>query len=161
MGLLKETQRSMYATVGAAAWAMDTVRSIPDQMGRAWQERTQWIDRAGQTYGDLAERGQAIMGGARQEVQQRAGQIGESARRIPGVARAEGMMTGLVVEADQLPIRDYDSLTADQIVQKLSPLSQRELEMVDGYERRHRSRTTVLNRIEELRAKSPRPATTT
>ncbi|MGI8312977.1 hypothetical protein [Saccharopolyspora hattusasensis] len=159
MGLVKETQRSLYATVGAAAWTMDAMRAIPDQMGRAWQQRTQWMNRAGEAYDDLAERGQAIMGGARQEVQHQAGQVGEQARRIPGVARAERAMTGRVVDADQLPIADYDSLTAGEVVQRLQGLSQRELQKVAGYEKRHRARATVLNRIDELLAKSPTTTT--
>ncbi|WP_190816297.1 hypothetical protein [Saccharopolyspora pogona] len=154
MDLVKKTQRSVYATVGAAAWVMDAVRAIPDQMGQAWEQRSQWMDRAGEAYDDLAGRGHAIMGGARQEVQDRVGQVGEAARRIPGVALAEGKMTGMVVDADQLPIADYDSLTAGEIVQKLRALSQRELQMVEGYERRHRARATVLHRIDELLAKS-------
>ncbi|MEV6227784.1 hypothetical protein AB0L88_07830 [Saccharopolyspora shandongensis] len=161
MDLVKETQRSVYATVGAAAWVMEAVRAIPDQMGQAWERRSQWMDRAGEAYDDLAGRGQAIMGGARQEVQERVGQVGEAARRIPGVALAEEKMTGMVVDADQLPIADYDSLTVGEIVQKLRALSQRELQMVEGYERRQRARATVLHRIDELLAKSPRSAATT
>ncbi|PKW16809.1 hypothetical protein [Saccharopolyspora spinosa] len=159
MGLVKETQRSMYATVGAAAWMMDTMRTVPDQMGRAWQQRTQWMNRAGEAYEDLTERGQAVMGGARQEVQHRAGQIGEQARRIPGVARAEGAITGRVVDANQLPIADYDGLTAGEIVQRLQGLSRRELQMIAGYEKRNRARATVLHRIDELLAKSPAKTT--
>lgn len=39
MGLATEAKRSLYATVGAAAWAIDAVRATPDQMERAWQQR--------------------------------------------------------------------------------------------------------------------------
>lgn len=46
MGLATEAKRSLYVTVGAAAWAIDAVWAIPDQMERAWQQRTQWMDRA-------------------------------------------------------------------------------------------------------------------
>lgn len=159
MGLATEAKRSLYVTVGAAAWAIDAVWAIPDQMERAWQQRTQWMDSAGQAYDDLADRGQNIVGGAKQEVQHRADQVGEQARRIPGVAQAEGAVTGRIVDADQLPIADYDDLPAGEVVHRLQGLSRRQLHMVAGYEKRNRERTTVLRRIDELLTKAP--ATTT
>lgn len=39
----------------------------------------------------------------------------------------------MIVDAEQLPIADYDSLTAGQIVQSLPGLSQRELQRVERY----------------------------
>jgi ferritin-like metal-binding protein YciE len=59
--------------------------------------------------------------------------------------------------ADDLAIRDYDQLTADEITAKLPELSQTELAKVDAYERRHDSRTTVLSRTESLRGDEPWP----
>lgn len=77
------------------------------------------------------------------------------ARRAPGAAAVEGEARGLVASADDLPINGYDDLTADEITTRLTGLTQIELGVIDGYERRHDSRSTVLNRISELRGSQP------
>ena len=56
-----------------------------------------------------------------------------------------------------LAIPGYDKLTAEEIVTKLSELSQIELAKVDSYERRHDNRTTVLERVSSLRGDEPWP----
>ncbi|MBJ7521661.1 MAG: DUF892 family protein [Solirubrobacteraceae bacterium] len=77
------------------------------------------------------------------------------ARRAPGAAQVEGEARGLTASKDDLPIRGYDDLTADQITSKLTDLSQIELGIVDGYERRHDGRSTVLDRVSDLRTSQP------
>ena len=47
--------------------------------------------------------------------------------------------------------------TAEEIVAKLSELSQIELAKVDSYERKHENRTTVLDRVGTLRGDEPWP----
>jgi ferritin-like metal-binding protein YciE len=79
------------------------------------------------------------------------------ARRVPGVADAEGLVKGALASADDLPIRDYDSLNADEIVQRLPSLSQVDLAKVEAYERRQQARATVLNRTSALRSDEPWP----
>ncbi|HSL59528.1 MAG TPA: hypothetical protein VK866_16900 [Acidimicrobiales bacterium] len=59
---------------------------------------------------------------------------------------------GLVPDVDELPIPGYDSLSASQVVPRLDALSADELEAVGEYERAHRRRMTILNRIAQLRA---------
>ena len=54
-----------------------------------------------------------------------------------------------------LPIARYGKLTADEIVARLPELTQVELAQVETYERRNDNRTTVLSRIESLRASEP------
>ena len=88
---------------------------------------------------------------AAQAVQAGAQRLREEARRIPGVAQVEGEARGAVAGAEQLPIADYDQLTAAQIIERLAPLSQDQLAMIDGYERRHAGRVTVLDKIKTLR----------
>lgn len=51
-----------------------------------------------------------------------------------------------------LAIPDYDSLSASQVVPRLSSLSEGELEAVRIYESDHRGRKTILNKIAQLRA---------
>lgn len=51
-----------------------------------------------------------------------------------------------------LAITDYDSLSASQVVPRLSGLSGAELEAVGAYERAHRGRKTILNKVAQLQA---------
>jgi ferritin-like metal-binding protein YciE len=80
-----------------------------------------------------------------------------TARKVPGVAQAEGQVKGAVASESDLAIRGYDSLTADEINAKLPELSQIDLAKLDSYERRHENRTTVLSRIDGLRGDEPWP----
>jgi len=77
------------------------------------------------------------------------------ARKVPGVAQAEGQVKGAVASQSDLAIAGYDKLTAEEIVAKLSELSQIDLAKVDSYERRHENRTTLLDRISTLRGDEP------
>ena len=77
------------------------------------------------------------------------------ARKVPGVAQAEGQVKGAVADESDLAIARYDSLTADEINARLPELSQVDLAKVDSYERRHENRTTVVNRISTLRGDEP------
>jgi hypothetical protein len=79
------------------------------------------------------------------------------ARKVPGVAQAEGEVKGAVASERDLAIPRYDSLNADEIVAKLPGLSQIELGKVDAYERRHENRRTVLERVSALRGNEPWP----
>src|SRR3954454_16324512 len=80
-----------------------------------------------------------------------------TARRAPGAARAAGAAQGATAKASDLPIRDYDKLNAEQVVERLRGLSQTELAKVAAYERRHDNRTTVTERISALQAREPWP----
>ena len=66
------------------------------------------------------------------------------ARKVPGVAQAEGEVKGAFADESDLAIAGYDGLTADEITAELAGLSQVDLAKVDAYERRHENRTTVL-----------------
>jgi ferritin-like metal-binding protein YciE len=80
-----------------------------------------------------------------------------TARKVPGVAAAEGQIKGAVAAPDDLAIARYDSLTADEISARLAALSQIELAKVDAYERKNQSRATILGRISSLRGDEPWP----
>jgi hypothetical protein len=51
---------------------------------------------------------------------------------------------------DELPIADYDDMTAPELLPFLTPLSGDDLATVLRYEQTHRSRATVINRIRQL-----------
>jgi ferritin-like metal-binding protein YciE len=77
------------------------------------------------------------------------------ARKVPGVAQAEGQIKGAVASEEGLAIKRYDDLTADEIVGKLAELSQIDLAKIDSYERKNQNRTTILSRITSLRGREP------
>ncbi len=49
-------------------------------------------------------------------------------------------------------IKDYDNLTAAQILPFLAPLGAEQLERIETYEQSQRARKTVLNRLRQLRS---------
>ena len=53
---------------------------------------------------------------------------------------------------DELPIQDYDSLAASQVVPRLATLSAEDLETVQRYEQAGRHRQTILHRVAQLLA---------
>ena len=75
------------------------------------------------------------------------------ARKVPGVARAEGTVKGAVASESDLAIANYDSLSADEIQDKLAELSQIDLAKVNAYERKNQNRSTVTSRIDSLQAR--------
>ena len=79
------------------------------------------------------------------------------ARKVPGVARAEGTVKGAVASESDLAIPAYDSLSADEVQEKLSELSQVDLAKVNAYERKNQNRSTVTSRIDSLQADEPWP----
>jgi ferritin-like metal-binding protein YciE len=87
----------------------------------------------------------------------RARSTARQARNIPGLAQAEGQIEGAVASEQDLPIARYDSLTAADVLEKLSGLSQIDLAKVDAYERKNQNRSTVLGRTSALRGEEPWP----
>jgi len=77
------------------------------------------------------------------------------ARKVPGVARAEGTVKGAVASESDLPIPSYDSLSADEVQDKLSELSQVDLAKVNAYERKNQNRSTITGRIDSLQGDEP------
>ncbi len=79
------------------------------------------------------------------------------ARKAPGVAQVEGQVKGAIADEQDLAIAGYDKLTADEIVAKLSSLSQIDLAKVDAYERKNEDRSTIRSRINALQGDEPWP----
>ncbi len=119
--------------------AADAVREVADEVKHAGRQVASEVEHAA--------RG----------TEARAKHAAREARKVPGVAQAEGLLKGVVASEHDLPIARYDSLTAEEIISKLSELSQLELAMVDTYERKSDNRTTVLSRIRALRREEPWP----
>jgi hypothetical protein len=60
-------------------------------------------------------------------------------------------------DVDALPFARYDHLDAKQLKEGLSDHSQIELEAVESYERSHKGREAVLNKLRYLRGSEPFP----
>jgi ferritin-like metal-binding protein YciE len=87
----------------------------------------------------------------------RAKRTARQARKVPGVARAEGQVKGAAASERDLPIARYDELTAEEIAGRLAELSQIDLAKVAAYERKHKDRSTILTRIGSLEGDEPWP----
>jgi len=66
------------------------------------------------------------------EAQGRVKRTARQARKVPGVAQVEGQIKGAVASEQDLAITRYDSLTAEEIVNKLPELSQVDLAKIDS-----------------------------
>lgn len=81
--------------------------------------------------------------------------IADAARKVPGVAAAEGAVTGALATEQDLPIKDYEKQSANDIAGKLKGLSQRQLRTLDAYERKNQNRATITDRIAKLVGHEP------
>jgi ferritin-like metal-binding protein YciE len=79
------------------------------------------------------------------------------ARRAPGAAQGERQRKRSGASPEPPPIQRYRSLTSEEIVSKLSQLSEIELRKLDAYERKNKNRPAVLSRIRVLRGEEPWP----
>jgi ferritin-like metal-binding protein YciE len=104
----------------------------------------------------VREAGEAATSAAR-ETTAATKRTARQARKVPGVAQAEGEIKGSVADEADLAITRYDSLTAEEITSKLPTVSQIDLAKIDAYERKHQDRATVLSRIDTLRGEEPWP----
>jgi len=91
------------------------------------------------------------------KAQGKARRTARSARKVPGVALAEGQIKGAVASEGDLAIAGYDKLTAAEVIERLADISQIELAKIDVYERRHQDRSTILSKINALRGQEPWP----
>lgn len=108
---------------------------------------------AADTVRDVADTGKQ----AAHKMQGKARRTARSARKVPGVALAEGEIKGAVASESDLALAGYDKLTAAEIVDRLGQLSQIELAKIDAYERRNHARSTILDKIATLRGQEPWP----
>jgi ferritin-like metal-binding protein YciE len=101
----------------------------------------------------VREAGQATTNGARKTTPA-AKRTARRARKVTGAGQRKGAATS---DRD-VAIPSYDTLTAEEITGKLAELSQIDLVEIDSYERKHKNRSTILNRITSLRGEEPTAA---
>ena len=76
-------------------------------------------------------------------------------REMPDTTQAAEEVQGTVTKEQDLPIPGFSQLGVPEIQQRLRGLSQRELTVIEGFERAHAGRPGVLNAIERLREPEP------
>ena len=79
------------------------------------------------------------------------------ARKVAVAPRPGGRITGVRASESQLPIRNYETQPADEVLEKLATLSQADLATIDSFERQHENRSSILSRIAALRGGEPGP----
>lgn len=181
--------RATYRAVGAAARATgdrtasdiaaESHTALGDLLERLDSVLSELVARACETaghrvsYPDAATSVTARMRGAAEHFGQDADEVqqqlrdgfarwGRRARRAPGVIAGEvgaRKATGAIADEARLPIRDYNGLTASSIIDQLPRLSHEQLAEIEGYERAHANRATVLRKIRAQREEKPSPAT--
>ena len=81
-------------------------------------------------------------------------QAAPAASRTPPASRLRPPVAAAAAAAAQaLPINNYDTLSASQIVPRLAGLRPDELARVRAYENSHRRRRTILGRIAQLQGR--------
>ena len=150
-------------STGAADAVRATARFVRRAGRRAQEEVVETAQEAGaatraaatdvaETAEETAERAQRT---ARRTARRTQEATREAVRSIPGEQEIEGEIRGARATEDELAIAGYDTLTVEQILPKLRLLPELELAKVDGYEREHRNRKRVLDRIRQLRERQP------
>ena len=73
-----------------------------------------------------------------------------SPRVTPDPSASNGEPAADAPNVDDLPIPDYDELSASQVVERLDGLEHDSLELIRRYEAAHRARNTILGKIAQL-----------
>jgi ferritin-like metal-binding protein YciE len=106
---------------------------------------------------DAARSASESVKGAARDATTSAKRTARKARKVPGVAQAEGQVKGALASEGDLAITGYGKLTAAEIVEQLAHLSQVDLAKIDSYERKNENRKTIMSRITSLRGDEPWP----
>jgi ferritin-like metal-binding protein YciE len=135
-------------------------REIPkltDAVVKAEVEGERTYDASTTGAADAARAGGAALRETARRATDRARSTARQARKVPGVAYAEGEAKGAVADEEDIPIANYDELNVNQVTAHLGELSQVDLAKVDAYERKHANRKSVLDKVNSLRGKEPWP----
>jgi hypothetical protein len=146
----------VYLPLGAYARVRDQLtdlngkrirKTFADLIDRG-QDRLQPLEKA------IKKRSGDVRSGARsaaRSAQRTAGKtVAKTTRRTSGATRVSPKLPRVSApkNASDLPIESYNSLTASEIVTRLTGLTQTDLAIVYKYERAHEARTTILEAIE-------------
>lgn len=144
----------VYAPLG---FALEARRMLPTfaERGRNQIQMTKMVGRFAVSQGrSEADRGLAKLAGRAEGLLQEFGLRplpDEEPETPPEPVAATPSPPRSGAEAADLPIPDYDSLAASQVIPRLDGLTPDELEAVARYEAGHRGRKTILGKVDRLR----------
>jgi ferritin-like metal-binding protein YciE len=131
----------------------EEIPKLTDAVARAELEGRPSFDPATTGAADAAR---SATSGAARETTRRATRTTRASGGRSGRARSQGR-AARSAPPQEAPIAGYDDLTASEVVDRLSGLSQEQLAAVAAYERAHGDRATVLQRVESLSGDEPWP----
>jgi len=133
-----------------------TLRTVAEYQEGAGKRGSEWVSAVAKAQAafmrELASASPAAARALRERMEELTGAAARQARRAPGEERAEGAARGAAAREQDMPIANYDKLSAAEINKRLSRLSKVDLGKVEAYERRHKNRKTVLQRIDSARS---------
>jgi len=140
----------VYAPVGIALEAVDNLPKFIER-GKSQVTLGRFVAKA------AAKKGGSTLETLGERVAHEAGQVlvdlfGIDLTPSNDVAEPEQPSQGEPSNDDTLPIANYDSQAAAQIVKLLAQLTPAERDLVEAHEQNNRSRVTILRKIEQLRA---------
>jgi hypothetical protein len=149
--IIKSARSGGEASLDAYEQLLMTVADAQEQAG----DRTaDWVRGFAHAQAGFTRNLAEALPAAARSIGERTKELGDTtarqARRVPGVTQAEGEVRGAVAREEDLPIRNYDELNADEVIGRLERLSDEDVRKVDAYERRHRNRKTVRRKVEAL-----------
>jgi hypothetical protein len=151
--VIESSQKAGTASLEAYARLLERVAEFQEQAGRRGSD---WLSAFGHAQATFTrELAEALPAAARdvgQRTRDAAGAAHRQTRRVPGAETVEGEIKGAVATSDQLPIANYDKLSAKEIEKRLTRMSKVNLAKVDAYERKHKNRATVLKKIAARRS---------
>jgi len=143
----------VYAPVGIALEALDNLPKYVER-GKSQVTLGRFVAKT------VAKRGSTMAEGVGERVLNEVGQVivdifgidlSPDEQPPPSKPAAKATVEAL---ADDLPIAEYDSQAAAQVVKMLAQLSAEEREEIASYEAAGRGRVTILRKIEQLRKAS-------
>lgn len=132
-----------------------TLKSVADYQEAAGKRGPDWVGGLTKAQAaftrELASASPAAARALRDLMDEVTGAAARQARRVPGEQRAEGTARGAAAREEDVPIANYDKLSAAEVAKRVPRLSKADLATVEAYERRHKNRKTVLDRVARAR----------
>ena len=132
-----------------------TLKTVADYQEAAGQRGAEWVTGGGKAPAKANSGRSSASPAAARELGKRFDEVTDAAarqaRRVPGEPQVEGAVRGAAARERDLPIANYDDLPVAKVNARLRRLSEVDLSKVEAYERKHKNRKTVLQRIESLR----------
>ena len=132
-----------------------TLKTVADYQEAAGERGAEWVTGLAKAQAQFTRELASASPAAARELSKRVDEVTDAAarqaRRVPGELQVEGALRGAAAREQDLPIANYDALPVAKINSRLRRLSAVDLSKVEVYERKHKNRKTVLQKIESLR----------